>query len=751
MNNTIKTIKTAFAAFSLFTVLNGYSAELNLAGLWQLSTPAISKTWPCNIPGDNASALLEAKFIPDPFYRNIEDTVQWIGDVDWTFSREFNLPENFSSKKTYLEFDSIDTAADIYLNKVKIASVTNQFRKWSIPVTKKLKKGKNSIEVRIKAPRRVASELWLRTPDYDVRSWAVTTCRAINALRKTQCCFGWDWGVSLPVSGIYGNVRLVAPENGAPLLKYAWAEAEIKNDNSAEIRVYALTNGKKTKNNVGICEFNGEKKEISPSKPAIFKIENPELWWPNGMGNQKLYPWSVDFGGVKISGRVGIRKFELVREKDGKGESFGFRVNGKDIFSLGADWIPCDAFPSRRTPERIRSLLKSAADANMNTIRVWGGGEYESDAFYEACDELGLLIWQDFMFACARYPARKDFLDEIAAEAKHQVLRLKKYTSIFLWCGDNECIAAVREPCKYRDDWIAWNAVLANAVKENAPNTIWWPSSPCAGPGDFTYNELTGESGDSHYWGVWHGARDLSGYYQLQPRFCSEFGFQSFPSLPVVKTFADEKRGDFDVNSRVMLAHQKNNGGNDKMNKMLTRYFPEPKDFASRLYLSQVQQSLAIETAVAYWRSLWPRCRGAIVWQLNDWWPVASWSSIEYDGRWKPLHYAMKRFFAPDYDSKKRAEELRNIDYKSAPLPKANVRITSIKKNDNGSYSVTVKADDKAYFVWLEDAIDPNARLDDNLVDMEKGEKIFIYTPKLITDEPIEKRLSVRDLSISVK
>jgi beta-galactosidase/beta-glucuronidase len=219
-----------------------------------------------------------------------------------------------------------------------------------------------------------------------------------------------------------------------------------------------------------------------------------------------------------------------------------------------------------------------------------------------------------------------------------------------------------------------------------------------------------------------------------------------------VKQFADEKRGDFDVNSRVMLAHQKNNGGNDKINKMLARYFPEPKDFASRLYLSQVQQALAIETAVAYWRSEWPRCRGAIVWQLNDWWPVASWSSIEYDGRWKPLHYAMKRFFAPDYDAKKRAEELRHIDYKSAPLPKANVRITSIRPNRDGTYSVTVEADAKAYFVWLEDTVDPNTRFDDNLVDMEKGKRVFICKPQYGRSLSVFLfHLKVYDLSGAIK
>lgn len=728
------------------------AAVLDLGGTWNMTTPASPKSYSAQVPGDNASALLAAKALQDPFWRTQEESAQWIGNVDWSFSRTFDVPDEILSRRmVFLEFDSIDTAATVLLNGSPVASVTNEFRRWRFEVKRLLRPTGNRVEVRIAAPRRVAEELWLRTPDYDVRSWACTTCRAINCLRKCQCSFGWDWGLSLPVSGIYGGVRLFGATND--VLNYAWAESTLNADGSADIDVrldvwhFPVSS---VASQVTV-EFDGERKTLLPFAPSVrFHRERPELWWPNGMGGQKLYPWSVTIEGQTISGRVGIRKLELVREKDADGESFGFRVNGRDFFTAGVDWIPCDAFPSRRTPDRIRSLLRIAAEANVNCVRVWGGGTYEQDCFYDTCDELGLLVWQDFMFACARYPARRDFLDEIAAEAEHQVGRLNRHSSILLWCGDNECIAAVREPCKYRDDWVAWNGVLARAVAEKAAKgTIWWPSSPCAGPGVFTYNELTGDSGDTHYWGVWHGSRDFHGYRAINPRFVSEFGYQSFPSLPTVRTFAEER--DFDTDSRVMRAHQKNDGGNVRIDRMMATLFPEPKDFAARLYLSQVQQALAIEVAVAYWRTLWPRCRGAIVWQLNDWWPVASWSAVEYDGRRKPLLYAMRRFFAADYDARTRDAELRNLDFRNRELPAANVRIENVRARDDGAFEVEVRSDARALFVWLEDPADAATRFDDNLVDMNAGTRAFVCWPgRGTTAEKLKARLTVRDLSGSV-
>lgn len=733
------------AVASLFSAA---AAEQDLAGIWRLSTPAVTNVWACPIPGDNASALLAAGALKDPFWRSQEETAQWIGDVDWVFARDFDVPEDWVKGPVFLEFESIDTCARITLNGHLLGAVTNEFRRWSFPLEGYLRARNNSLVVTIASPRRTADELFLRTLDYDIRSWACSTLKTISALRKCQCAFGWDWGVSLPVSGLYRGVRLVRPCEGRRLLRHAYAEARLKTDGLATVRLSVDCESLAAATAADTFEavFNGETQTVSVASAAVFTLEKPELWWPNGMGAQKLYPWSVTMDGQTRSGRVGIRSLELVREKQDAGESFGFRINGRDFFVCGADWIPSDAFPARRTPARIADLLSSACAANLNCLRVWGGGTYESEAFYDLCDEKGLLVWQDFMFACARYPSRSDFLAEIEAEATYQVRRLRSHPSLLLWCGDNECIAGAREPGRFQEGWKAWNAVLARVVAQEDPTAIWWPSSPCAGPGNFQYNELTGDAGDTHYWGVWHGDRDLAGYYQLSPRFVSEFGYQSYPSLPTVKSFALER--DWSFTSGTMLAHQKNTGGNEKINRMMTRYFRAPKDFASHLYLSQVQQALAIETAVAYWRSLYPKCRGAIVWQLNDWWPVTSWSSIEYDGRWKPLHYAMRRFFAADYPAAKRAEELRTLDFKTTPLPRANVRIEAVRPLADATFEVIVRTDATALFVWLEDPEDSATRFDDNLVDLPAGSHIFICTPgKRVTADALKARLTVRDLS----
>ena len=711
------------AAVTAVFALGGVAEELDLSGMWKLSTPSATNVWDCAIPGDNASALLDAGFLRDPFWKKQEDCVQWLGNCDWSFSREFDaadLPRD--GKRVILEFDSIDTVADVVLNGKTVGAVENEFRQWRFDVTDLVKDRGNLLEVRVKAPRREAEARWLKTPDYDIRSWAVTQCREISALRKCQCTFGWDWGCSLPVSGIYYGVRLVSCTQR---LEQPWAEAKVLTDGSAEVTVH--TGWKRPGSAKGTVTFDGETKAFDGGE-VKFRVAKPELWWPNGAGAQKLYAWSVAIDGQTVNGRLGIRTFELVREKDAAGESFGFRVNGKDVFAKGVDWIPSDAFPARRTPERIRSLLKSAAAAHANCIRVWGGGVYESKEFYEACDELGLMVWQDFMFACGRYPARPDFLAEIAREAAYQVRRLRQYASLLLWCGDNECIGGVREAGRYQDDWIKWNGVLAEAVRENAPDAIWWPSSPCAGPGDFTYNELTGDSGDTHYWGVWHGARDLSGYYMLKPRFCSEFGYQSFPSMAMYKRSGE-------------ILHQKNNGGNEKIDRMLAKYFPAPKDLGERLYLSQALQALAIETAVAYWRSLEPHCRGTVIWQLNDWWPVASWSSLEYDGRWKAMHYAMKRFYADDYPAARRAEELRHADFRDYRVATPEeVRITDLCVAADGSRTVKVECSLPAKFVWLECEGDAAVRFDDNLVDLPAGTSVL----RLVSG----KEIKLNDLTI---
>jgi beta-mannosidase len=329
------------------------------------------------------------------------------------------------------------------------------------------------------------------------------------------------------------------------------------------------------------------------------------------------------------------------------------RVNGREIFCRGANWIPADALPSRATPELTRKLLGAARDANMNMLRVWGGGFYEQDFFYDLCDELGLLVWQDFMFACNLYPSTPDFLAEVRAEVDHQVRRLGSHPSIAIWCGDNELIGALtwfEESRKNRDRYLVnydrLNRTIEQAMRTADPNLIWWPSSPSPGTLSFGDAWHDDSSGDMHFWSVWHEGKDFEHYRDVRPRFCSEFGFQSFPSSAVVRRFVT---GDDDLNivSPVMEWHQKNAGGNARIAETMLRYFRFPDGFENFIYLSQIQQGLAIKTAVEYWRSLKPHCMGTLYWQLNDTWPVASWSSLDHGGGWKALHYMARRFFSP--------------------------------------------------------------------------------------------------------
>jgi beta-mannosidase len=382
-------------------------------------------------------------------------------------------------------------------------------------------------------------------------------------------------------------------------------------------------------------------------------VKNPELWWPNGHGEHPLYDLSVRVGDSEIRKRLGLRKIELINEKDKIGLSMIFRVNGVDIFCKGADWIPCDALPQRQTHEAIGYLIESTRKANMNMLRVWGGGQYESDIFYELCDEKGIMVWQDFMFACALYPASKEFLENVRQEAVHQVKRLRDYACMALWCGNNENIGALnwfKESKENRDRYLVDydrlnEGVLGNTVRALDPDRVFWPSSPCGGIGDYSDNFHKDNCGDMHYWGVWHGGKPFSEFLKIFPRFCSEFGYQSFPSMDMIHSYSPENQ--FNVTSPIMEHHQRNNGGNSKIIEMFSRNFRLPEGFGNFVYLSQVQQGLAIKTAVEHWRRLRPNCMGIIYWQLNDNWPVASWASLNYQGSWKLLHYMAKNFYAP--------------------------------------------------------------------------------------------------------
>ena len=639
---------------------------LSLAGNWRLRDNGETETVPCPIPGDNYSALQDAGRIPDPYWRDNEAKVQWVADRDWVFSRTLDVPASLLGRRAvFLSFDSIDTVADVFVNGRHAGSADNQFRRWRFEVKKLLRAGSNEVEVRIASPRRKAMEEHDRlSPERRPGNMNDGSVPGLECLRKCQCSAGWDWGVSLPASGLYGRVELVASDD--VLLDAAWTtQTHAKGSCRVEatVRLAPVPGAEPGTPVSATFAFGGETRTVGGTIPATlapfelsatFRVLNPRLWWPNGYGDQPLHPFSVEVSGQRIDRRIGLRSLEVVSKPDRGGIPLTIKVNGVPVFAKGANWIPCDARPRHEDDARVRDLLASAAAANMNMLRVWGGGHFESDFFYDECDRLGILLWHDMMFACTVYNTAPEFIANVGAEADCQVRRLRDHASIALWCGDNECLSSIDWGQKARDEresltarWAVLNRALGDAVRAADPTRLFWPTSPCAAPGDFRHNNVNLGTGDTHYWAVWGRADRLELCYDHRPRFCTEFGFQSFPSPETARLFASGEDGDLNVFSPVFDCHQKNGSANAKILGMFGKYFRMPKGFGETLYLSQVQQAEAVRMSVEWWRSLRPWCMGTLYWQLDDNWPGASWSSLEWGGRWKALHHAARRFYAP--------------------------------------------------------------------------------------------------------
>ena len=474
----------------------------------------------------------------------------------------------------------------------------------------------------------------------------------INLIRKVQCHSGWDWGISLVVCGLYGGLYLEA--NDGCRIEHLYS---VQRHEAGKVVLTAFAELSGDAAEVEF-RFDGETCVASGAGKvsAEFVVESPRLWYPNGAGGHPLYELSATVGGHTVRRRIGLRTVEVVSEPDAAGRSMYFKINGIPVFAKGADWIPCDAMPRRMTREVYDRLTGDAAAVGMNMLRVWGGGQYENEDFYEFCDERGIMLWHDLMFACAEYPSTPEFLELVAPEVEYQVKRLRDHASIVLWCGDNEVPGLMRgegmELVRHAVNYDRLNRALKSWVHEADPTRVFWPSSPCCGPDDGFGDWHDDSRGDMHYWKVWHKGEPFEAYYTVRPRFCAEFCFQSFPALSTVRGF-----GGRNVTDPVMECHQKNRAGNAKIIGMFARYFRFPSGMEEFVYLSQVQQLVAIRTAVEFWRTLRPHCMGTMYWQLNDNWPVASWSSIDYHGNWKLLHYAAKRFYAPLLATARREED----------------------------------------------------------------------------------------------
>ena len=626
---------------------------LNLNDDWTFSTEDHEVT--LSAPGDVLSALLSQGKVEDPYFRDNETKTDWVHEAEWVAVKRFNLSEIDGGRFT-LRFESVDCLAEVSVNGHPAGRCESQFLRYDFDVTALLREGENEISVRFLSNSREA-EKRAEASEFPVPYTKNNRIGHFNFLRRAQCHGGWDWGIALSPLGFYGDITLQrtgdlrlddvairqrhasgAVELDVTFHAFAFApcegEAEVEIDGRREAAVMTAWPGE---NRVTVT----------------VRVEEPRLWWPAGDGDQAFYDLSVSLGGQSRTMRIGLRSVELLTHADQIGNRFAFRINGREIFMKGANWIPGDALPARATPDQVRDLLQSAVDANMNMIRVWGGGQYEADWFYEICDELGIMIWQDFMFACNLYPAHeRAFLDLVRKEARQQLRRLSRFASIALWCGDNELVGALTwydVSLNNRDRYLAiydrLNHALEEAVEDEDIGLPFRPSSPSVGRLDFGDGWHVDTSGDMHFWDVWHSAKDFEHYRTVRPRFCSEFGFQSFPSMRVIESFTAPE--DRNVSSAVMDVHQRNVGGNSRIVETIARYFRFPDSFEDMVYLSQLSQGLAMKTAIEFWRSNKPRTMGTLFWQLNDTWPVASWSSLEYGGGWKTTQYLARRFFAP--------------------------------------------------------------------------------------------------------
>ncbi|PRY77338.1 beta-mannosidase [Yoonia maritima] len=618
--------------------------HLNLAGEWSLSDDSGDYTCAMHLPTDGITALHEAGLIVDPYWGRNEYDLRWICERDWTVTRNFDVTEIDID----LVLSEVDTVVTVSVNDQVVLEAENAFRTYRVPLSEVARVGTNTISITFHSPVVAGGQKQAAHP-FPLPISKNCPIPDGNMLRKPACDFGWDWNIALAPFGIYGTMAIEPSQtsridrlaitqehaDGAVMLGVTVHTANYTGDVSATISGQTVT---------GVAE-NG-------SCTLTVQIEDPNLWWPADQGDQPLYDLTVTAGAATARRRIGLRKMELVTEPDEAGLGFKFRINGRDMFCKGANWIPADALPGRITEEKTRDLLQSAVDANMNMVRIWGGGRYEPTSFYETCDELGLLVWQDFMFACNLYPSDNDYLDEVRAEIRDNVARIHHHACIAVWCGDNELIGAlgwydcsINDRDRYLVNYDRLNRAIETQLLETDPTAIWWPSSPSPGPMNFGDAWHDDGSGDMHFWSVWHEGRDFEHYRDVSPRFCSEFGFQSYPSMNAVRKFAGE--ADQNIAAPVLESHQKNEGGNARIAETMFRYFRWPKNFDDFVYMSQVQQGLAIKTAVTHWRSLKPRCMGTLIWQLNDTWPVCSWASLDHGGDWKLLHHMARDFYAP--------------------------------------------------------------------------------------------------------
>ncbi|MEW6194072.1 MAG: glycoside hydrolase family 2 protein [Bacteroidota bacterium] len=697
---------------------------------WQFNQNGNDKWYPAFVPGQIHTDLLENKLIDDPYFGINEQNLQWIGEKNWNYKTVFEVNEEILNKKNIeMVFKGLDTYADVFLNGEKILSADNMFREWKVNCRSLLKPGSNELLVKFRNVFDENMPKWENAPyrlmAYDNNDQADIKLNMYS--RKAGYHYGWDWGPRLVTYGIWRPVYIEAWDDVK--LNYVFVVQKNVTKENAEINTGFEIESEDTLQAAIKVFVNGEELirkqvELKPgiNKPILnFNLINPRLWWSNGLGEQYLYNFKfvveTENCTTEKSEKIGIRSLEIIREKDQYGKSFYVKLNGIPVFAKGANYIPQDNFVNRIAPERYEHIVKSAADANMNILRIWGGGIYQDDQFYELCDKYGILLWHDLMFACAMYPSDQQFYESVKYELIDNIKRIRNHSSIALYCGNNENDIGWFKwgwKTKYNEvDQKKYEASLKYLFHEFIPSIIeevdstryYHPSSPSADWAQFSPDE-----GDVHYWSVWHGKEPFEKFNHNIGRFMSEYGFQSYPEMNSIKKFTNPE--DRDLHSEVMLSHQRcmsderrdKEYGNRLIQWYMDRQFNQPKDFENYIYVAQVLQAEGIKSAIEAHRRNMPKCMGSMYWQIDDCWPVASWSSIDYYGKWKALHYYARNSYsqilaAPYFNNgqidfyvvsdkledTEATLEIRTLDFSGTSLFSRIIPIT-VKANSSHSY-----------------------------------------------------------------
>lgn len=641
---------------------------------WEFSQAGSGEWLTATVPGTVHQDLMDHGKLPDPFYGMNEQKVQWVENEDWAYRTTFNVTdEQLARDAAVLAFEGLDTYADIYLNGALLERTDNMFVGYTLPVKDVLRRGENRLQVVFHSPIRQTLPQWETNGFVYPADNDHSDTRVSVFSRKAPYSYGWDWGIRLATSGIWRPVTLTFYDAARiadfHVRQLAVSPQVARVENRLELEGVPAGTPRQAEVTV-VCSYKGEEKAVVNKEITLaagshevvlpLEVQAPHLWMPNGWGVPALYDFEVrvKVGGRVVAGRqerIGFRTVEVVKEKDEAGESFYFVVNGRPLFAKGANFIPHDALLPRVTPERYRRLFADVKRANMNMLRVWGGGIYEDDAFYREADENGILIWQDFIFACTTYPSDPTFLKRVEAEAAYNIKRLRNHASLAMWCGNNEIYEGIRYwgwGKKYAADGVIdamkqgydklFRELLPACVERWDAGRFYMHGSP------YEANWGRPESwkiADSHNWGIWYGQKPFESLDEEIPRFMSEFGFQAFPEMKTIATFAAPE--DYALESDVMNAHQKASIGNALIKKTMALYYDVPEDFGRLVYMGLVLQGMGVRRGIEAHRRHRPYCMGTLYWQLNDSWPVVSWSGIDYYGNWKALHYQARRAFAP--------------------------------------------------------------------------------------------------------